>query len=379
MSIRARRNNGFQNVDLQTLSYYIGLVIIGWMMIIAATAKGNDFGGLSSEATKQGFFILISFVLIVGISFIEWKFWRTFSYVFYALSIFSLIAVLIIGKKVSGATSWFSIGGFSLQPSEFAKFATCLAMASFLSSYNANLKIFKSQLIAFGLITIPIILILLQPDAGSAIVFTSFLILFYRLGLSENFYIVFLTLTTLFIIALIYDPYYVILGFMMTGTGIFIYNLKNEKRIWIIGFTLMIIGTIAGLYFFPLFYQEIFVFNLWKTLKEQIFVLDLFKEGLFTLNVVPFMFITSSILSLVTIFLYKNRKLQFVIGRIIILMNLFLLGLLIYLSLTLSGETIVSEKGIGMFLPILVVLLIVLANKAIKKDEDLVKSVDRLR
>ena len=123
----------------------------------------------------------------------------------------------------------------------------------------------------------------------------------------------------------------------------------------------------------------IFVFNLWKTLKEQIFVLDLFKEGLFTLNVVPFMFITSSILSLVTIFLYKNRKLQFVIGRIIILINLFLLGLLIYLSLTLSGETIVSEKGIGMFLPILVVLLIVLANKAIKKDEDLVKSVDRLR
>lgn len=123
----------------------------------------------------------------------------------------------------------------------------------------------------------------------------------------------------------------------------------------------------------------IFVFNLWKTLKEQIFVLDLLKEGLFTLNVVPFMFITSSILSLVTIFLYKNRKLQFVIGRIIILMNLFLLGLLIYLSLTLSGETIVSEKGIGMFLPILVVLLIVLANKAIKKDEVLVKSVDRLR
>jgi hypothetical protein len=123
----------------------------------------------------------------------------------------------------------------------------------------------------------------------------------------------------------------------------------------------------------------IFVFNLWKTLKEQIFVLDLFSKELFTFKVIPFMFITSSILSLVTIFLFKNRKLQFVIGRIIILINLFLLGLLIYLSLTLPGETSVSEKGIGMFLPILVVLLIVLANKAIKKDEDLVKSVDRLR
>jgi hypothetical protein len=123
----------------------------------------------------------------------------------------------------------------------------------------------------------------------------------------------------------------------------------------------------------------IFIFNLWNTLKEQIFVLDLFSKEQVTFKVIPLMFITSSILSIVTIFLFKNRKLQFVIGRIIILINLFLLGLLIYLSLTLSGETMVSEKGIGMFIPILVILLVVLANKAIKKDEDLVKSVDRLR
>ncbi|MDD7913486.1 DUF4293 domain-containing protein [Polaribacter ponticola] len=123
----------------------------------------------------------------------------------------------------------------------------------------------------------------------------------------------------------------------------------------------------------------IFVFNLWNTLKEQIFVLDLFSEELITFKVIPLMFIASSILALVTIFLFKNRKLQFVIGRIIILINLFLLGLLIYLSLTLSGETMVSEKGIGMFIPILVILLVVLANKAIKKDEDLVKSADRIR
>lgn len=123
----------------------------------------------------------------------------------------------------------------------------------------------------------------------------------------------------------------------------------------------------------------IFVFNLWNTIKGKIFVVDLFSEEELTFKVVPLMFIASSILSLVAIFLFKNRKLQFVIGRIIILINLFLLGLLIYLSLTLSGETSVSEKGIGMFLPILAILLVVLANKAIKKDEDLVKSADRLR
>ena len=123
----------------------------------------------------------------------------------------------------------------------------------------------------------------------------------------------------------------------------------------------------------------IFVFSLWNTLKEQIFVLDLFFCELLMLRVIPFMFITSAVLSFVTIFLFKDRKLQFVLGRIIILINLFLLALLIYVSLTLPGEASVSEKGIGMFLPILAILLLVLANKAIKKDEDLVKSVDRLR
>ena len=280
MSIRARRNSGFQNVDLQTLSYYIGLVAVGWIMIVSATAKEGGFWELSGEASKQAIFIGLSFVLIVGISFIEWKFWRTISYVAYALSILSLIAVLFIGKKVSGATSWFSIGGFSLQPSEFAKFATCLAMASYLSSYNANLRVFKSQLIAFSLFIVPIVLILLQPDAGSAIVFTSFLILFYRLGLSENFYIVSLTITALFIVALIYEPYYVILGFIMVGAGIFIFNIKKERRKWVIGFLVLILGTVLGLNYFHPYYKEIFAinfllipvlsFNLWRNGRKEL-------------------------------------------------------------------------------------------------------------
>ena len=123
----------------------------------------------------------------------------------------------------------------------------------------------------------------------------------------------------------------------------------------------------------------IFVFNLWSNLKEQIFVLDLFTRESFLLKIIPLLFLLSAIISFLDIFLFKNRKLQFVFGRLVILINLFLLGLLIYVSLTLPGEISISKKGIGMFLPILVVLLIVLANKAIKKDEDLVKSVDRLR
>lgn len=123
----------------------------------------------------------------------------------------------------------------------------------------------------------------------------------------------------------------------------------------------------------------IFIFNLWISKGEKIFVLDLFSNKSISLQLIPIMFFISSILAIVNIFIFNNRKLQFVIGRILILINLFLLGLLIYQSLMISGEISVSEKGIGMFLPILAILLLVLANNAIKKDEDLVKSVDRLR
>ncbi|WP_299057035.1 DUF4293 domain-containing protein [uncultured Polaribacter sp.] len=123
----------------------------------------------------------------------------------------------------------------------------------------------------------------------------------------------------------------------------------------------------------------IFVFNLWTNLKEQVFTLDLFSKELIVFKAIPLLFVLSAVVSFLIIFLFKNRKLQFVVGRLVILINLFLLGLLIYVSLTLPGEISISKKGVGMFLPILVILLIVLANKAIKKDEDLVKSADRLR
>lgn len=116
----------------------------------------------------------------------------------------------------------------------------------------------------------------------------------------------------------------------------------------------------------------IFVFNLWTTVEEvKFFAIDN--------NIYFGMFIGSAVLSFITIFMYSNRKSQFVMGRLNILLNLILLGFFVYQSLNLSGEALVSEKGIGMLLPILSIVLLVLANKAIKKDEDLVKSVDRLR
>ncbi|GAA3599674.1 DUF4293 domain-containing protein [Flavivirga amylovorans] len=116
----------------------------------------------------------------------------------------------------------------------------------------------------------------------------------------------------------------------------------------------------------------IFVFHLWITNDGiSVFAKDEFLYfGLF---------LGSAILSLIAIFMYKNRKSQFVLGRLNIILNFILLGFFVYQSLNISGETAVSEKGIGMFLPVVSIVFLALANKAIKKDEDLVKSVDRLR
>ena len=116
----------------------------------------------------------------------------------------------------------------------------------------------------------------------------------------------------------------------------------------------------------------IFFIPLWENpAGEPVYAVDVFTALA--------MFVGSALLSLISIFMFKNRKLQFVLGRLNIILNFFLLGVFVYWSLSLPGEMEISEKGIGMFLPIVSIVFLVLANKAIKKDEDLVKSVDRLR
>ena len=120
------------------------------------------------------------------------------------------------------------------------------------------------------------------------------------------------------------------------------------------------------------------VFKLWDDSNKEVYALELLSDLSIIAKLVPVFFLISALLAMFSIFKYQNRQLQFVLGRIIILINLFLLGILIYLSLNIPGEAS-SEKGIGMFIPVVAILFAVLANKAIKKDEDLVKSVDRLR
>lgn len=121
-----------------------------------------------------------------------------------------------------------------------------------------------------------------------------------------------------------------------------------------------------------------FIFKLWEESETKVFAFDLLTDKNILVKSIPVFFITSAIIAIISIFQFKKRQIQFVLGRIIILINLFLLGILIFLSLNLPKE-VSSDNGIGMLIPIIVIVLSVMANKAIKKDEDLVKSVDRLR
>ncbi|MDX1586438.1 MAG: rod shape-determining protein RodA, partial [Balneolaceae bacterium] len=163
-----------------------------------------------------------------------------------ALSLALLVAVLLVGVEIKGATSWFSFAGFSFQPSELAKFGTCLAMASYLSSYRTDLKKVSSQLIAFSLMAAPMVLILLQPDAGSAIVFTSFLIVLYREGLPGSYYAIGFFLAFSLLFGLLFPPELVIFAFIAICLVALALQFK-ARLYWLFGALVVVFAALASL------------------------------------------------------------------------------------------------------------------------------------
>ncbi len=220
-----------RGLDWTTFSLYLCLVLVGWLMIFTVGYEEgyhgiNDF--LSRPVGKQTIWIGLSFLGMFLLYFIDWKFFQTFSYLFYIIGLVLLILVLFFGKKINGANSWFFLGGISFQPSELAKLGTCLALSSYLSSFSTSMEVFKHQVIAVGLFVVPMFLILLQPDAGSALVFTSFMIVLYRAGLSANIYIIGAFVGTVFILALMFPPLNIILG--LTLVMILALSLGFKKK-----------------------------------------------------------------------------------------------------------------------------------------------------
>ena len=180
------KNQSLSNsIDWVTLLIYGILVIFGWMTIYSVTVPIDqeytfDF---NQHYGRQMLFILIAIPIIFTILFIDSKLFERFSLVFYGLGIALLMGLFVFGVTKKGQTNWYQFGGFGSQPSEFVKTAVALLLAKYLSDAQVNLSKTKFQYIAFAIIGFPVFLILLQPDAGSAMIFLSLIFVLYREGL----------------------------------------------------------------------------------------------------------------------------------------------------------------------------------------------------
>lgn len=217
------------NIDWLSVLLYLLLIAFGWINIYSASysASAQGFFDFDQVYVKQGVWIILSFVLIVIILSLEEKFYERFSSIIYILSLLSLAGLFLFGTKISGATSWYDLGIINFQPTEFAKTATALALAKYLSDIQTNIKLIKHQLKALLIIAVPALLILPQPDAGSALLYIAFFFALHREGLSVGFFIVGIIAVLLFIFVLLFGPLWVSIGFILL-IGLFL--LKNQKK-----------------------------------------------------------------------------------------------------------------------------------------------------
>lgn len=234
------------DLDAPTLALYIGLVAIGWFMIYSANYNPQDrwaFLDLGHEAGKQLVFIVFCAVLLYLIYISDWLVWRTFSFVIYIASLLLLIGTILFGREINGAQAWYHIAGFTFQPAEVAKFGTCLAMASYLSSTGIDLRLWNARLTALGIFMVPIVIILLQKDTGSALVFFSFMLVLYREGLASWWYTLGFGAAAVVILSLIYPPGWVVAFILMVLNLQLIRRMRNPSVAWAV-FGLLALATV---------------------------------------------------------------------------------------------------------------------------------------
>ena len=284
------RSNQFK-IDWITVVLFLLLVIFGWINIVSASAGGeiNSLVDFSTPYGKHLIFIIISLFLIILILSIEAKFFERFSSIIYLASLLSLIGLFIFGKNINGATSWYSFGSMTLQPSEFAKAATALAVAKYISDLQTNIKEFKHQWRLFLIIIIPAFLILLQNDAGSTIVYGAFFFVFYREGLPN----IYLSIVVFLILVAISTLKFGTLGSILVAASIIFgfHFLINKKKSSLLKPISLILVTILLSFGVKFFYQSILKphqqnrISLWLRLEKDSEKLEQMKRTiLYNLN-----------------------------------------------------------------------------------------------
>ncbi|MGK7392165.1 MAG: rod shape-determining protein RodA [Candidatus Cyclobacteriaceae bacterium M2_1C_046] len=235
-----RRDNILKNVDWLTILLYFLLVILGWLNIYAAVydeSANQSIFDLSLNSGKQLLFIGGAVILIIVIMSLDFKFYDTFSWPIFGLMLF-LLVVAMFGREVAGTRGWIDFGPFKLQPSEFTKFATALAVARFISSANFKIDKIQNQLILFGIIALPALLIIAQGDTGTAMVFSIFLLVFFREGQSPIYLILGLAAGIIFILTLLVENHlYLYGGIILLAAVLIVYLRSSLKKI-----SLVIVG-----------------------------------------------------------------------------------------------------------------------------------------
>ena len=221
----------------------INLKRIDWISIISfglllALGLGNIFSSTQAynlesifsfnPFTKQLIFVLISVFIFLFIQLLPFNFFIKYSSLLYVFSVITLLGLFIFGTEINGAKAWYQLGGFSVQPSEFAKPLTALALAKYLSDLNSNLKKVKTQFYSFLIVLIPLSLITFQPDLGTSIIFLSFILVFYKVGLPSIYMNLFVGFIFLFLITIILSPTYVV-SFLIISM-FFILFFKRKKK-----------------------------------------------------------------------------------------------------------------------------------------------------
>lgn len=229
--------NIFQNVDWITVALYLVLVIIGWMNIYAAVYNEEHYiiTDTSQKYGKQMIWILTAFLLAFIILIIDESFYTAFSYVIYVIFLIAIILVPFLGREVKGSRSWFRFGDFGIQPAEFMKFATNLALAKFLSNQETKIADYKNTFITLMLIGVPLLIIKgLQDETGLAIVFVAFIFTLYREGLSVNYLLLGFLAIILFILALLINNLYLFIFIGVLCALAVLFVRRNRKNLFII-------------------------------------------------------------------------------------------------------------------------------------------------
>lgn len=279
-------NKLLQKTDWITIIIYAILVFIGWLNIYSATLTTAEHSllDLSQSYGKQLLFIGVSVFVIFLIMAIDAKFYERFSSIIYLASLASLLGLFVLGSTINGATSWYIFGGISIQPSEFAKAATALALSKFLSDIQTNIKTLKDQLKAFLILTLPALLIIPQPDPGSAFVYGAFFFVLYREGLPPIYLFIGMGAAALFVATLIFGPAWVAVMVLLMVLTVFIFKKRKNKRTPLIPFLLVLVGAVVFSFSVRFIYDNVFEqrhrdrFSLWLRLERDPAKLEKIKK-----------------------------------------------------------------------------------------------------